>query len=93
MKAIDILRFENAKTYFNIDDDLWFYHFPLDTNFVNWVCGTTTNNIVNIDSKISWRTNAKKWTNYIWSTSWAIISAFTVFLFLIFTLRRQKNGR
>ena len=93
VKAVDILRFEKAKTYMPLDNDLWFYHFPPDTTSVNWICGTTYSDIVYIEPKISVWIKAAKWADNIWKSSWEIISAFITFLFLVLILRRQKNGR
>ena len=93
IKAVDILRFEKAKTYIPLDNDLWFFHFPPDTTIVSWICGTTYSDIVYIVPKVSWWTQAKKWTSDIWISSWQIILGFIAFLFSIFILGRQKNGR
>lgn len=93
IKAVDILRFEKAKTYMPLDNDLWFYHFPPDTKVVSWICGTTYSDIVYIEPKVSWWTKVTKWTSDIWKSSWQLISAFIGFLLSILVLQRQKNGR
>jgi hypothetical protein len=93
VNAIDILRFEKAKTYMPLDNDLWFYHFTPDTTLVNWICGTTYSDIVYVKPKVSFWTKATKWTNDTWKSSREIVSAFMVFLFLFIMFKRQKNGR
>lgn len=76
-----------------LDNDLWFYHFPPDTTFVNWVCGTTYSDIVYIEPKVPFWTKATKWTSDIWKSSWEINSGFIIFLFLALIFGRQKNDR
>jgi hypothetical protein len=92
IKVVDILRFEDAKTYMAIDNDIWFYQFPPDTTTVNWICGTYSD-IVYLEPKVSWWTHAKMWTTNIWKSSWQIILEFIVFLFSIFVFRRKRNDK
>jgi hypothetical protein len=91
VRTVDILRFEKAKTYLPLDNDLWFYHFPPDTTLVNWICGTMDCYTVYIDPKVSFWTKATKRTREIWKSSWQIISAFIAFLLLSLMFKIQKN--
>jgi biopolymer transport protein ExbD len=93
VKAIDILRFEGAKSYMSLDYDLWFYHFPIDTSTKQsdikcFLC----NDVVIIEPKKSWWTTATEETKQIWHSSWQIILGFSAFLLSILILRQMKNG-
>lgn len=93
VKTIDILRFEKAKTYMPLDNDLWFYYFLPDTNFKKldyklFECAT-----IAFEPKISWWIKTREEINHIWATSWKIILGFMAFIFSIFRIKKQKNGR
>lgn len=91
VRALDMLRYEKAKTYMPLDNNLWFYHFPPDTTLVNWICGTTYSDIVYFESKFSFWKKVTKWTSDIWKSSWEIISAFITFLFFVIRFMLQKK--
>ena len=80
-----------------LDGNLWFLSFSPDTTIVNWICGTTYNDVFIDKPKVSWWTKATKWTIDIWRRSWEIISAFIIFLFSIFVwafqFRQTNNAR
>ncbi|HXB44848.1 MAG TPA: hypothetical protein VNV85_12355 [Puia sp.] len=91
--AIDLLRFEGAKSYTHIDKDLWFYNFSSDSarqsDLKCFLCG----DILIIGDEKSWKTKLIEQTKNIWSGSWEIIICFSIFLLLIPTLPIINNGR
>lgn len=91
VKAVDILRSTNAKTYMVLDKDLWFYHFPPDPTAVSWICGTTAyTDVVFEKPKRSWWTKALQSICVIWNSSWQLILGFITLLSTTIILRYKK---
>jgi hypothetical protein len=88
VKAIDILRFEDAKTFMPLDNDLWFYNLSIDTSTkkLHFEC-VLCNDVVIIEPKKSWLTTAIEQTKKIWRSSWQIILGFFAFLLLMLIFR------
>ena len=94
VKAINILRYEGAKSYMPLDNDLWFYNFPPDTStktldYKCLLCG----DIVICELNISIWTKTTVQAKNILKSSWGIILGFLVFLISIFILPRKNSGR
>lgn len=95
IKAIDICRFEKAKTYMPLENNVWFYNLPVvpvDTTqkIPALSCGS---GYIKLKPKLPWWTVTGQLLRSIWISSWHVIIAFIVFSF--FSLRliyRQINS-
>jgi biopolymer transport protein ExbD len=94
VKAIDILRFEGAVTYIWVDNDIWFYHFPIDTDAEKlapkYLLG---GDVILIEPQRSWLTTTTEAVKKIWKTSWQLIVGFCVFLLSSFILRILRQNK
>ena len=92
VKAIDILRIENAQFYVPLEKDIWFYHIPPDrTTFSYFLCGTTYTIVDQEMTRVSLWENAEIIFFKIWKTSWQIMLAFIAFILSNLIIRKMKK--